>query len=559
MATKCDLSDGGPCFICGSPDLASKAQPRRRYAELTTLFKTLVMTTDLQKNLADSVYSDFTINVESCFNCLATIKDVCDLRQEIVTLQTELDRLLEGARIKLGNILPNPNLEQKGSRRTSQRNSNLKRAKLIEVEGVKEFNNDSIRETITSNDDVEIKEEHDDLFDMDDAEIIPDSVDFREMHSSSSEANDDNKLPNNITESESEDYDEDPDYNPPTPENVPFNVVATQRNKPCLQYQNYSYTSSKKRGLREYWRCRTRKCTGRLIKSINNTSADAMIISKEHNCMRSAIEVQVENLREELKAEALKNPLVGPRKIISTVKAKYSAEVVQALHSDETLLSSLRRMRRTCGANDPKSREGNKEDGDNLFDMDDAEIIPDSIEFIETHPSINEANEDKKLRNDTTESGDEEEDPTTPENMSFNISLTQRNKPCLQYKNYSYTLEKGVKGGLREYWKCRKRKCAGRLIKSTSETGSDTLTVSKKHNCMKSSFEVQVDNLRNELKAEALKNPHIGPTKIVSTVKAKYSAEVIQALPDDETLFRNIRRMRKSCAVNDRNNGEEIS
>ena len=61
---------------------------------------------------------------------------------------------------------------------------------------------DSIRETITSNDDVEIKEEHDDLFDMDDAEIIPDSVDFREMHSSSSEANDDNKLPNNITESE---------------------------------------------------------------------------------------------------------------------------------------------------------------------------------------------------------------------------------------------------------------------------------------------------------------------------------------------------------------------
>lgn len=86
-------------------------------------------------------------------------------------------------------------------------------------------------------------------------------------------------------------------------------------------------------------------------------------------------------------------------------------------------------------------------------------------------------------------SGDEEEDPTTPENMSFNISLTQRNKPCLQYKNYSYTLEKGVKGGLREYWKCRKRKCAGRLIKSTSETGSDTLTVSKKHNCMKSSFE----------------------------------------------------------------------
>lgn len=85
------------------------------------------------------------------------------------------------------------------------------------------------------------------------------------------------------------------------------------------------------------------------------------------------------------------------------MKAKYSAEVVQALHSDETLLSSLRRMRRTCGANDPKSREGNKEDGDNLFDMDDAEIIPDSIEFIETHPSINEANEDKKLRNDTTE------------------------------------------------------------------------------------------------------------------------------------------------------------
>lgn len=104
--------DGGACFICGLPDLASEAQPRRRYAKLTTLFKTLLMTTDLQKNLADSVYADFTTNIESCTNCLTTIRDVYDLRQEIIILQAQLDVLLEGARIKLGRI--QPNLEQKG-------------------------------------------------------------------------------------------------------------------------------------------------------------------------------------------------------------------------------------------------------------------------------------------------------------------------------------------------------------------------------------------------------------------------------------------------------------
>lgn len=59
---------------------------------------------------------------------------------------------------------------------------------------------DSVRDTITSNDDVEIKEEGDNLCDMDDAEIIPDSVELMEMHSSSSGTNDDNKLPNNTTE-----------------------------------------------------------------------------------------------------------------------------------------------------------------------------------------------------------------------------------------------------------------------------------------------------------------------------------------------------------------------
>lgn len=59
---------------------------------------------------------------------------------------------------------------------------------------------DSIRETITSNDDVEIKEEHDDLFDMDDAEIIPDSIEFIETHPSINEANEDKKLRNDTTE-----------------------------------------------------------------------------------------------------------------------------------------------------------------------------------------------------------------------------------------------------------------------------------------------------------------------------------------------------------------------
>ncbi|OXA40665.1 hypothetical protein Fcan01_24573 [Folsomia candida] len=81
--------DGGPCFVCGSGALASRAQPRRRYAELTTLFKTLVMTTELRKKLGGtSVYADFATNVESCATCLTTIRDVYDLRQEIVTLQT---------------------------------------------------------------------------------------------------------------------------------------------------------------------------------------------------------------------------------------------------------------------------------------------------------------------------------------------------------------------------------------------------------------------------------------------------------------------------------------
>lgn len=95
MATKGDPS----CFVCGSADLSSQAQPRRRYAKLTTLFKTLVMTADVPQKLGGS--SDL---VESCAACLAMIKDVYDLRQEIVSLQTQLDALLEGARLKLGNI-----------------------------------------------------------------------------------------------------------------------------------------------------------------------------------------------------------------------------------------------------------------------------------------------------------------------------------------------------------------------------------------------------------------------------------------------------------------------
>lgn len=108
MATIPQPNDGGggPCFICGLSDLASESQPRRRYAELTTIFKTLVMTTDLRKKLDGSVYSDFTTNIESCATCLTTIKEVCALHQEIVTLQTDMHRLFEGARVKLGKILP---------------------------------------------------------------------------------------------------------------------------------------------------------------------------------------------------------------------------------------------------------------------------------------------------------------------------------------------------------------------------------------------------------------------------------------------------------------------
>lgn len=68
--------------------------------------------------------------------------------------------------------------------------------------------------------------------------------------------------------------------------------------------------------------------------------------------------VQVENLREELKVEALKIPLLGPSKIISAVKAKYSADVVHAIPRDSTLLRHIRRVRTSFGVgNDPKSRQ----------------------------------------------------------------------------------------------------------------------------------------------------------------------------------------------------------
>ncbi|OXA54575.1 hypothetical protein Fcan01_11708 [Folsomia candida] len=286
MATKGDPS----CFVCGSADLSSQAQPRRRYAKLTTLFKTLVMTADVPQKLGGS--SDL---VESCAACLAMIKDVYDLRQEIVSLQTQLDALLEGARLKLGNIRNTKGL------RTNLRNTTGNRAKLMEPEV-----EDSIRR---DNDDVHIKEEFDDVFYLD-AEIIPDSVE--EMDQLSSQAlRYDNDLPD---------------------------ISITQRNKPCLQYQNHSYVSYKTRGRREYWRCRTTKCTGRLIKNTKSNTADTVIISKEHTCRRSGIEFQVASLRDKLKSEALNNPFTGPSEIVSAVKANYSAEVIQAIPSDETLL-----------------------------------------------------------------------------------------------------------------------------------------------------------------------------------------------------------------------------
>ncbi|XP_035711876.1 zinc finger protein 530 [Folsomia candida] len=86
------------CFVCGLSNVASESQPRRRYAELTTIFKTLVMTGSFR----DTIPADYlATNVETCAVCLTTIKEVFALRQEIVALQTELDGLLVTARKKL--------------------------------------------------------------------------------------------------------------------------------------------------------------------------------------------------------------------------------------------------------------------------------------------------------------------------------------------------------------------------------------------------------------------------------------------------------------------------
>lgn len=91
------------CFVCGLSKLASLTQPRRRYGELTTIFKALLMLTPLRDMIPPLVYDNFTTNVETCTDCLSTIKEVCALRQEISNLQTELDGLLDRARIKLTN------------------------------------------------------------------------------------------------------------------------------------------------------------------------------------------------------------------------------------------------------------------------------------------------------------------------------------------------------------------------------------------------------------------------------------------------------------------------
>lgn len=73
-------------------------------------------------------------------------------------------------------------------------------------------------------------------------------------------------------------------------------------------------------------------------------------------------------------------------------------------------------------------------------------------------------------------------------------------------------------------------------------------------------FRFQVASLRDKLKSEALNNPFTGPSEIVSAVKANYSAEVIQAIPSDETLLWNIRRMRAARGVgSDPKSNQEIN
>ncbi|XP_021946719.1 zinc finger protein 91 isoform X3 [Folsomia candida] len=94
-----DEDDGkGQCFVCGKPELASEYQARRLYKQQTTQFKHLVLSSELRKKISPPMYNKFSTNIRSCSSCLAMIKEVWTLHQEIISIQGELDKLVENAR-----------------------------------------------------------------------------------------------------------------------------------------------------------------------------------------------------------------------------------------------------------------------------------------------------------------------------------------------------------------------------------------------------------------------------------------------------------------------------
>ncbi|XP_035700363.1 zinc finger protein 709 isoform X1 [Folsomia candida] len=93
------------CFLCGIKPLADfRSLPENvTRQEKAALFRDLLINPTISKNTSPSSYNQFMSTTESCSDCLSLIKEVCALRQEIVSLEKELENRLEESRRKYLN------------------------------------------------------------------------------------------------------------------------------------------------------------------------------------------------------------------------------------------------------------------------------------------------------------------------------------------------------------------------------------------------------------------------------------------------------------------------
>lgn len=115
---------------------------------------------------------------------------------------------------------------------------------------------------------------------------------------------------------------------------------TTKRGGKMLIYQSYMYHLDKKTGDMSSWRCKTRKCPGRvLIKE-----PEEIVSQKDHNHEINEVEVQTHLNNEKIKKSA-KTSSSRSSSIVTVITAATSDDIVCVLPSRKVLMNTVNRVR----------------------------------------------------------------------------------------------------------------------------------------------------------------------------------------------------------------------